>query len=71
MGEQQSQKRGVRSAAQKEDRARDAYASIPPSNPVAGAFGDAKPKRQSDEDLALELEERSSQHARQRKESDE
>ena len=40
MSEQQSQKRGVRSDAQKTERARDGYEPIPPSNPVAGAFGD-------------------------------
>jgi hypothetical protein len=39
MGEQQSQKRGVRSEAQKEEKARDSYAPIPPANAVGGAFG--------------------------------
>jgi hypothetical protein len=34
MGEQQSQKRGSRSAAQKEDAARDAYAPIPATTDV-------------------------------------
>ena len=40
MGQQQSKKRGLRSESQKEEKARDAYAPIPPSNPVKGAFGD-------------------------------
>ena len=57
MGEQQSQKRGVRSTAQKEDRARDAYAPVPPSNPVGGAFGDRERKTPSDEDVSLSLAE--------------
>jgi hypothetical protein len=53
MEEQQSQKRGVRSEAQKEDRARDSYAPIPPANPVAGAFGERKRDTPTDEDLSL------------------
>jgi len=40
MSEQQSQKTGVRSDAQKNERARDGYDPIAPANPVAGAFGD-------------------------------
>jgi len=44
MGEQQSQKHGLRSSAQKEERAREGYAPIPPSNPVAGAFGQGAPE---------------------------
>jgi hypothetical protein len=39
MDQQQSQKTGVRSDAQKQDRARDGYEAIPPSEPVGGAFG--------------------------------
>jgi hypothetical protein len=42
MGEQQSQKHGLRSESQKEEKARDAYKPIPPSNPVSGAFGGKK-----------------------------
>ena len=42
MGEQQSQKHGLRSESQKEEKARDAYKPIPPSNPVSGAFGEKK-----------------------------
>ena len=52
MDEQQSKKRGVRSEAQKEERARDSYAPIPPANPVGGAFGKRKGST-SDEDLSL------------------
>ena len=58
MGEQQSQKRGLRSESQKEARARDAYASIPPANPVAGAFGEHKTDVASDEDVSLTLEDK-------------
>ena len=54
MSEQQSHKHGVRSEAQKMDRARDGYQPIPPSNPVAGAFGDREPDSISDQDLALQ-----------------
>ncbi len=57
MGEQQSQKRGLRSSAQKEDSARDAYAPVPPGNPVGGAFGRSGDKRQSDEELSLRFKE--------------
>jgi hypothetical protein len=53
MSEQQSQKQGLRSSAQKEERARDAYASLPASNEVAGAFGEQQPPRETDEDLSL------------------
>ena len=58
MGEQQSQKRGLRSEGQKEARARDGYAPIPPANPVAGAFGEHKTDTPSDEDVSLTLEEK-------------
>lgn len=58
MGEQQSQKQGKQSSAQKEERARDAYAPLPASNPVGGAFGGSESKAQTDEDLSLSLEER-------------
>ena len=46
MDQQQSQKTGVRSDAQKQDRAREGYTAIPPSEPVGGAFG----KEQDDQD---------------------
>jgi hypothetical protein len=58
MSEQQSQKRGVRSEAQKEMRAREGYDPIPPSNPVGGAFGEHKRDTPTDQDLALSLEEK-------------
>lgn len=58
MSEQQSQKRGLRSESQKETRARDAYAPIPPANEVAGAFGEHKTDTPSDEDVSLTLEEK-------------
>jgi len=70
MGGQPSQKRGPRSAAQKEARARDASAPLPPGNPV-GAFGDPTPKRQSDEELSLWFEERLSKQTRRQKKTDE
>jgi hypothetical protein len=54
MDEQQSQKSGVRSEAQKADRARDGYDPIPPANPVAGAFGDRERDTPTDRDTALD-----------------
>jgi hypothetical protein len=54
MSEQHSQKRGLVSEAQKTERARDAYAPIPPSNPVAGAFGKAERDTPTDQDTALQ-----------------
>ena len=45
MAEQQSQKREVRSEGQKERKARDSYAPIPPSNAVGGAYHPLNPKR--------------------------
>ena len=56
--EQQSQKRGLRSDAQKQDRARDGYDPIPPANPVAGAFGEHKPDRVTDQDVSLGVDNR-------------
>ena len=50
----QSQKSGVRSEAQKADRARDGYAPVPPANPVPGAFGEHKRDTPTDQDTALE-----------------
>ena len=61
MSEQQSHKRGVRSEAQKEARAREGYAPIPPSNPVGGAFGENEPGTTSDEDLSLSLDGKNAQ----------
>ena len=54
MSEQQSQKTGLRSDAQKNDRARDGYNPIPPANPVAGAFGDRERPTPTDQDTALD-----------------
>jgi len=58
MGEQQSNKRGVRSEAQKEDAARDAYAELPASAQSAGAFGNSNPDRISDEEPAFTPDEK-------------
>ena len=57
MAEQFSQKRGVRSSAQKEDRARNQYEEMPASSQVAGAHGNTKPTRASDKDVALAMDE--------------
>lgn len=54
MGEQQSQKSGVRSEAQKADRARHGYDPIPPANPVAGAFGDRERDTPTDQEVSLD-----------------
>ena len=54
MEEQQSQKTGVRSEAQKADRARDGYDPIPPANPVAGAFGDRERDTPTDREASLD-----------------
>jgi hypothetical protein len=58
MSDQQSQKRGLASEGQKEQRARDGYAPIPPSNPVGGAFGDKEKGSTTDEEHALTHEEK-------------
>ena len=50
---QQSQKIGVRSDAQKRDRARDDYDPLPASNPVPGAFGEHKRDTPTDQETAL------------------
>ena len=54
MSDQQSQKTGVRSDAQKNDRARDGYNPIPPANPVAGAYGDRERDTPTDHETALD-----------------
>jgi hypothetical protein len=54
MDEQQSQQTGVRSEAQKLNRARDGYEPIAPANPVAGAFGDRERDTPTDRDTALD-----------------
>lgn len=57
MDQQNSQKTGVRSDAQKRDRARDDYAAVPPAKPVGGAFGKEQDDRdhvdRSDQDASL------------------
>ena len=58
MEEQQSKKTGVRSDAQKQDRAREGYDPLPASQPVAGAFGEHKPDRVSDRKASLDLNNR-------------
>lgn len=57
MSEQQSQKEGLRSSAQKEERARDAKAPVPASNPVAGAFGERERPTPTDQETSLDLDE--------------
>jgi hypothetical protein len=68
MGEQQSQKRGVRSEGQKLDRAREGYDPLPASQPVAGAFGEHSSDKATDQDVALRLDEK---HARESRNADE
>lgn len=58
MSEQHSQKRGVRSDAQKTATARNDYEPIPPANPVAGAFGKQQAPTQTDQNLALSIDEK-------------
>ena len=58
MEEQQSQKRGIRSDAQKTARAREGYEPIPPAQPVAGAFGGHTSDTATDQDVALRLNEK-------------
>jgi hypothetical protein len=71
MGEQQSQKSGVRSEAQKMERAREGYEPIPPAQPVAGAFGDPESETATDQDVALRLDEKQAQQTRNTEQRDE
>jgi hypothetical protein len=64
MGEQQSQKQGLKSSAQKEVSARNSYAPLPASNRVSGASGGAESKSESDQDLSLALEEKRARQER-------
>ena len=57
MSEQPSQKEGLRSSAQKEERARDAKAPLPASNPVAGAFGEREQPAPTDQETSLDVDE--------------
>lgn len=61
MSEQNSQKSGTRSDAQKTATARNAYDPIPPANSAAGAFGKQQPHNQS---LALSKDEKRRQATR-------
>jgi hypothetical protein len=53
MSRQESQKRGSRSEAEKQARARNGYAPLPPSNEVRGAFGGQRRKESTDQDVSL------------------
>ena len=64
MVQQESQKRGLVSEGQKEEKARNAYAPIPPSNPVGGAFRDKRRDTPTDEDLSLSIEEKRRKRAK-------
>ena len=55
MGEQHSQKQGLKSSAQKEDRARDAYAELPASSRVSGAFGKIRRSTPTDDELSMSM----------------
>lgn len=46
-------KRGKKSDAQKLDDAREGYNRRPASQPVSGAFGKNKQKRESDQEVSL------------------
>jgi hypothetical protein len=58
MSEQQSKKRGKRSDAEKQARAREGYEPLPPSQPVAGTFGEQQGADQTDQDWVLRVEEK-------------
>ena len=58
MNEQQSQKQGLKSSGQKEQRAREGYEPLPASKPVAGADGDPGPKSATDIDVAFKRNEK-------------
>lgn len=53
MSQQQSQKRGLRSEAQKLDDTREGYEPIGATSRQDGAFGNQRKERQTDQDLAL------------------
>lgn len=67
MSEQQSQKRGVRSEAQKTARARNAFEPIPPANAVAGAFGEQQKPLPTDEDHSYSADDK---HQREEQDSE-
>ena len=70
MGEQQSQKRGVKSDAQKRAGSRYDYDPAPASGADAGAFGRHRPDRQSDQDAALSANVNRSSQGEQSRSSD-
>ena len=69
MTEQLSQKRGVRSSAQKEDRARNQYEEMPAASQVAGAHGNTRPHKASDKDVALAMDEQRVKREREAEEN--
>ena len=71
MGEQNSQKRGIRSDAQKTARAREGYEPIPPAQPVAGAFGEHSDDTATDQDIALRLNQKRATQTRNEKQGEE
>jgi len=71
MAEQQAQKRGIRSDAQKTARAREGYEPIPPAQPVAGAFGDHQSDTATDQDVALRLNEKRATQTRNKNQDEE
>ena len=64
MGEQQSQKTGLRSDAQKQARARKDYEANPQENPVAGAHGEQRPDRTTDREASLKINTRKTEEDR-------
>jgi hypothetical protein len=58
MSEQLSNKRGLKSSAQKEHRARNQYDETPASHRAGGAHGKTKSRKASDKDVALAMDER-------------
>jgi len=71
MTEQQSQKRGIRSDAQKTARAREGYEPIPPAQPVAGAFGNHENDTATDQDVALRASEKQATKRRNENQAEE
>jgi hypothetical protein len=65
MAEQLSNRRGVKSSAQKEYRARNKYDEMPASSQVGGAHGKTKPRKASDKDVALTMDERRTKREKQ------
>lgn len=61
MSEQQSNKTGIRSDAQKRDTSHHEYEPMPASGPAAGAFGKHGPDGASDKDAALDGDGRAEQ----------